>query len=93
MSAKAARRAVSLAMTLPQLVDLYLAHAIEFGNSIPLSSFGLSVADTQRVFSAFDEDYHISRFFHFSDQDGIAISINGVPATHISLDPEIRSIL
>ena len=91
MSSESLRPA--LPVTLPQLVDRYLALAVKFGNAVPLSSFGLTPAETQRVFSAYDEDYHISRFFHFSQQDGIPISINGVPATHVSLDAEIQYLL
>ncbi|HUI74545.1 MAG TPA: hypothetical protein VLX32_06345 [Candidatus Acidoferrum sp.] len=91
MSAEASHRA--LGMTLPQLVDRYIYHALEFGTPVPLSSFGLGLAETQRVFSAFDEDYHISRFLHFSEENGIPISINGIPATHVSLDSDIQSIL
>jgi hypothetical protein len=91
MSSESPRTA--LALTLPQLVDRYLRHTSEFGKPVPLSAFGLSPADTQRVFSAFDEDYHISRFFHFSEQDGIPIAINGILATHVSLDSDIQSLL
>ncbi|HKW57735.1 MAG TPA: hypothetical protein VJN42_10285 [Candidatus Acidoferrum sp.] len=91
MSAEAARRALS--MTLPQLVDRYRALAQEFRRPVPLASFELSKAETERLFSAFDEDYHISRFFQFSEQSGQKFSINGVPVTHVSLDPEIETIL
>jgi hypothetical protein len=80
-------------MTLRHLVDRYLAFASEFGKSVPLSSFQLSPAETERLFSSYDEDYHISRFFHFSELDGEKFSINGIPATHVSIDAEIDSIL
>ncbi len=80
-------------MTLRQLVDLYLSVAGQFGQPVPLSAFQLSPAETERIFSSFDEDYHISRFFHFSEADGDKFSIGGVPATHVSIDPEIGSIL
>ena len=46
-----------------------------------------------RLFSGYDEDYHISRFFRFSEGAGEKFSINGIPATHVSLDAEIKSIL
>jgi hypothetical protein len=45
------------------------------------------------LFSIFDEDYHISRFFHFSQTNGEKYSINGEAATHVAIDPEIASIL
>jgi len=81
-------------MTLHQLVDRYLSLAGQFGQPVPLSSFSLSPDETERLFSSFDEDYHISRFFLFSSSPSAQqFSINGVPATHLSLDPEIQSIL
>jgi hypothetical protein len=80
-------------MTLHQLVDRYRALVSEFGEPAPLSSFQLSLAETERLFASFDEDYHISRFFHFSESTGQKFSINGVPATHVSLDAEIETIL
>ena len=80
-------------MTLHQLVDRYCALVPEFGQPISLSSFQLSSAETESLFSSFDEDYHISRFFHFSESAGEKLSINGVPATHVSLDGEIETIL
>lgn len=80
-------------MPLPDLVSLYLSKAGEFGKPVALSAFKLSAAETERLFSSFDEDYHISRFFHFSEAAGQKFSINGIPATHVFLDAEIRSIL
>ena len=60
---------------------------------VALSAFGLTAAETERLFSAYDEDYHISRFFHFSESGGQKFAINGFPATHVSLDAEIETIL
>jgi len=91
MSAEPARRTIG--MTLRQLVDLYLALAGEFGSPVGLCAFQLSPAETARLFSSYDEDYHISRFFHFAESEGVQFSINGFPATHVSIDPEINSIL
>ncbi len=78
---------------LPELVDRYRALAGGFGIPVALPAFGLAPAETERLFSSFDEDYHISRFFHFIESDGARFSINGIPATHVSLDPEIETIL
>ncbi len=68
-----------------------------FGAPVALSGFGLDAAETERLFSQFDEDYHISRYFHFSDQRAApqdrAFSINGFPHTHVSLDAEIQQLL
>jgi len=80
-------------MSLGDLVNIYRAHAGDFGKPVVLSSFGLSSAETERLFSSYDEDYHISRFFHFSEADGAKFSINGVPVTHVSLDAEIETLL
>jgi hypothetical protein len=85
------RRTIS--MSLRQLVDFYVSLAGQFGQPVPLSAFQLSPAETERLFSSYDEDYHISRFFHFSEGDGAKFSIDGVPASHVSIDPEIGSIL
>lgn len=80
-------------MSLRELVDRYRALAGEFAKPVALSAFELTPAEIERVFSGYDEDYHISRFFHFSDGDGEQFSVNGVAVTHVSLDSEIQSIL
>jgi hypothetical protein len=91
MSAETAPRA--LFMPLKALVALYLSLASEFGKPVALSAFQLSPGETERLFSGYDEDYHISRFFHFTEFSGTPFSINGIPATHVSVDAEIQSIL
>jgi len=80
-------------MTLRDLVRLYLARAGRFGEPVALSAFGMRNAETERIFSGYDEDYHISRFLKFSEGAGEKFSINGVPATHVALEAEIQSIL
>ena len=80
-------------LTLRELVQRYRSIAGSFGLPVPLSAFALERGETERLFSAYDEDYHISRFFHFTQQSGTEYSINGIPATHVSLDSEIESIL
>ncbi|GAC1638832.1 MAG: hypothetical protein NVS9B14_19590 [Candidatus Acidiferrum sp.] len=92
MSSEATRRAPF--MSLKELTDLYrkLVHA--FGDPIPISKFGFSVEEAERLFSRFEEDYHIGRFFHFTQDSSVQPhSINGFPATHVAIDPEIESIL
>jgi len=91
MSSGATRHAPM--MPLRELVDRYLSGAVSFGIPVALSSFALSATETERLFSSYDEDYHISRFFHFSQDTGTQFSINGFPATHVAIDPEIQSIL
>lgn len=79
-------------MQLRELVNKYLSLAGSFGREVPLEKFALDRAETERLFSAFDEDYHISRFFHFSCGTGASYSINGFPQTHVSLDDSIREL-
>jgi hypothetical protein len=80
-------------MSLGELIDRYLTLAGQFGQPVPLESFAFTAVETENLFSSFDEDYHISRFFHFTSQSGAQFSIDGAPATHVSIDAEIRSIL
>ncbi len=80
-------------MPLQDLVTRYLSLAGGFGKPVALSGFQLPAAETELLFSSYDEDYHISRFFHFSEDQGEKFSINGIAATHVSVDPEIESIL
>ncbi len=80
-------------MQLREAVEKYFQLAGEYGKPVALKAFGLSKEDTQKVFSIFDEDYHISRFFHFRTDSGESYDINGFPQTHVSIDAEIQSIL
>ncbi|HKV03841.1 MAG TPA: hypothetical protein VJO53_01910 [Candidatus Acidoferrales bacterium] len=80
-------------MTLREVIDKYLKAAGGYGRTIPLSSLGLSRDETESVFSLFDEDYHISRYFHFQCSAGANYAISGFPQTHVSIDAEIQSIL
>jgi hypothetical protein len=81
------------AMELKELVQMYLSVAGGFGKSVPLSEIGLSKEEIEDVFGPFDEDYNISRFFHFACAAGVNFQINGFPQTHVSIDPEIQSAL
>ena len=91
MSSEATRRAPI--MPLRELVARYLSVAVSFGIPVALSSLALNPSETEKLFSNYEEDYHISRFFHFSKDAGALFSINGFPATHVSIDAEIESIL
>jgi hypothetical protein len=83
-------------LSLRDLVEKYRQLSGGFGKPL---AFGLSVEETERVFGIFDEDYHISRFFHFSMQPAAeeraaqTYRINGFPQSHVALDAEIESIL
>jgi hypothetical protein len=80
-------------MSLQELVEKYRAMAGSFGTPVALSSFDLTRPEVERLFSSYDEDYHISRFFHFTESGGETFSINGEPETHVAIDAEIGSIL
>lgn len=80
-------------MNLSELVKRYTDLGGEFGTPVALSSFSLSQAETEQVFSGYDEDYHISRFLHFSEAEGTRYTIDGIAATHVSMDAEIETIL
>ncbi|MGH9603395.1 MAG: hypothetical protein ACRD24_13510, partial [Terriglobales bacterium] len=67
-----------------------------FGRPVALSAFGLQREETERLFGALDEDYHISRFFHFTLDPASqeeSCSINAFPQSHVALDAEIETIL
>jgi hypothetical protein len=80
-------------MSLKQLVANYRTLAGDFGRPVALSAFALTQAETEQLFSGYDEDYHISRFFHFSEAGGQTFSIDGIAATHVSIDVDVESIL
>ena len=78
---------------LSEIVSRYSSLAARFGDPVALAAFSLSREEPQTLFSALDEDYHISRFLHFSHDDGATFLISGEPVSHVSFDPAIRSIL
>jgi hypothetical protein len=80
-------------MRLREAVEKYLQLAGGYGKPLAISRFGLPKADAEKLFSTFDEDYHISRYFHFSNTAGEAFNVNGFPQTHVLIDAEIQSTL
>ncbi len=54
-------------MQLNDIVEKYRKLEWDLGKPVELSRFGLTREETERIFSIFDEDYHISRFFHFTN--------------------------
>lgn len=79
---------------LKEVVAKYLEVVGGFGQDAPLENFALPPAEAERLFSALDEDYQISRFFHWSSKPGArAYNINGYPQTHITIAEGIREIL
>jgi hypothetical protein len=82
-----------MTVELKQVVEKYLAAAGGYGHEVPISTLGFSREEVEDVFSAFDEDYHIGRFFHFRLGDGDSYTVDGFPQTHVSIDPGVQSIL
>ena len=80
-------------LNLREVVDRYLAAAGKFGQPVALSAFGLSAAEVQALFSILDEDYHLSRFLHFSNVQGEAYVVSGSRVTHLAIDSGIESML
>ena len=80
-------------MDMKQIVDQYKEIAGGYGKSVPLAALGISREETERAFDMLDEDYHISRFIHLQCAAGANFAINGFPQTHISIDPEIQTVL
>jgi hypothetical protein len=80
-------------MNLRELVDCYKSLAGAFGEPVALVDFGLSPQETARLFTAMDDDYHISRFLNFSMGQGRDYSVSGNPVTHVRIDEGILSLL
>jgi hypothetical protein len=80
-------------MTLKLLVDRYNKLASRPGAPVALAAFGLSSAETEKLFSTLDEDYHISRHLRFSKTQGQSYRISGVEVTHVALDAAISKLL
>jgi hypothetical protein len=84
-------------MTLKELVEKYLAAAGGFGKTVPIAALGLSREETEKVFDFLDEDYQISRFFHFQNAAGAgniaSFQVNRFPQNHFSIDAGIQEVL
>jgi hypothetical protein len=75
------------------IVERYQTLAKNFGEPVALAAFGLSPEETTTVFTALDEDYHISRFVTFCALQGREYPISGDPVTHVKMEEGIRSLL
>lgn len=80
-------------LTLREVVDRYASLAKLFGEPVALSAFQLPPEETSRLFTSLDEDYHISRFLHFSAGAGQKYVIDGEAVTHVVIDAGVSSIL
>jgi hypothetical protein len=80
-------------MLLTDLVAKYVELGGGYGRPVALAAFGFDRRETERLFSLYDEDYNISRYFHFSRGEGEAYAINGFDHTHVAIDAAIASAL
>ena len=88
-------------MDLAAVVKRYLELAGGFDLPLQLSRLGLPKPEVERIFSAWDEDYQISRFVLLSREDIVGLhsedvlvySINGCECTHVTFRPGIRQLL
>ncbi len=82
-----------MALGLREMVDAYLRIGGGYGRTVALAAFGLPRVDVEKLFGDLDDDYHISRFFHFSREAGESFTVNGFPQTHVIIDAEIQETL
>jgi hypothetical protein len=90
-----------LTMTFSEIVKRYLEIAGEFGSAVPLANFGLSKTETEKLFSAWDEDYQINRYMLLTLEAGKGQGegkhevylINGFECTHITIQSQIQGLL
>jgi hypothetical protein len=80
-------------LSLKEVADLYSSLAKQWGEPVALEAFALDPEQTIKLFTALDEDYHISRFVKFSFGNGRLYLISGNPSTHIHIDAAIRELL
>lgn len=90
-------------MDLKAVVERYRALAGDYGPPVHLSEFGLPKQELERVFSAYDEDYHISRYLKLSrcaDAENRPrpggeplYTINGFQYSHVGIERAIEEIL
>jgi hypothetical protein len=90
-------------MDLRTAVRIYLDASGGHDQPLHLSRFGLSKEETERIFSAWDEDYQISRFMLLSRERDEALNeflpearvylINGFEVSHVSFREGIQQLL
>jgi hypothetical protein len=90
-------------MNLAELVTKYVEAAGGFGRPVHLSFLGLPRAATEKIVSAFDEDYQVSRYLLLTrESDDVLRSlpeheqtymINGLECSHLTLQPDVQKLL
>ncbi len=81
-------------MDLAAIVNKYREVAGKFGVPVPLAQLGLPAGEIESTFSAWDEDYQISRFMELSHRadSGAAFTINGIQATHVAFHEGVQRV-
>lgn len=90
-------------MDLPAVVKRYLETTGGFDVPLHLSLLGLPRPEVERLFSAWDEDYQISRFVLLSrgrdDElegypEGLRVfRVNGYESSHVTFRPGIQQLI
>ena len=90
-------------MDLAAAVKRYLEVAGGFDRPLHLSQLGLPKAETEKLISAWDEDYQISRYLLLSRErdadlasfpaDQRVYLINGFECTHLTFRPDIQKLV
>ena len=90
-------------MELGEAVKVYWKAAGGYGRPLALGVFGQSRDETVKIFSAWDEDYQISRFMELTLEPSGSVPqesesaqpyrVNGFDCSHVSFHPDIERIL
>jgi hypothetical protein len=90
-------------MDLAAAVKRYLEMTGGFDRPLHLSQLGLTKAETEKLVSAWDEDYQISRYLLLSRERDASLApfpsdqrvylINGYECTHLTFRPDIQKLV
>ena len=84
-------------MDLAAVVKRYRELVGGFDRPLHLAQFGLPKAEVERLFSAWDEDYQISRFMLFSRQSDAGelqvFTLHDEEVTHVTFRQRIEQIV
>ncbi len=90
-------------MELGEAVKVYRKVAGGYGRPMALGAFGQSRDETVKIFSAWDEDYQISRFMELTLEPSGSVPqesdsaqpyrVNGFDCSHVTFHPDIERML
>ena len=90
-------------MELATIVKKYLEIGGGFEQPVHLSQLGLSRVETEKIISALDEDYQISRYMILARERDVTLAafpsgqrvyiINGYECSHVSFHTDIQKLL